>query len=60
MPLHPDMSTPLFVVNIQETVFNYIRVCVHLQMSRKRRQFTRNCTRYSKISSPIENSKNLL
>ena len=33
----------LFVVNIQETVFNY--VCVHLEMSRKRGQFGRNCTR---------------
>ena len=45
MPLHPDMSS-LFVVNIQEIVFNYVCVCVHLEMSRKKRQFGRNCTRY--------------
>jgi len=43
MPLQPDMSS-LFIGNIQETVFNYI--CVHLEMSRKRRQLGRNCTRY--------------
>ena len=46
MPLHPDMPTSLFVVNIQETVFNY--VCVHLEMSKKRRHLGRNCTTYSK------------
>ena len=45
MPLHPDLSS-LFVVNIQETVFNY--VCVHLEMSKKRRHLGRNCTTYSK------------
>ena len=56
-PLHPDM-TSLFVVNIQETVFNY--VCGHLEMSRKMGQFGRNCTRYSKISSPIDDSNSLL
>ena len=58
IPLHPDMLTSLFVANIQETVFNYI--CVHLEMSRKRRQLGRNCARYSKISSPIDNSNSLL
>ena len=45
MPLHPDLSS-LFVVNIQETVFNY--VYVHSEMSRKR-QCGWNCTRYADI-----------
>jgi len=47
VPLNPDKSMSLFVVNIQETVFNY--VYVHLEMSRKWRQFGWNCTRYSDI-----------
>ena len=33
-----------FVVNIQETVFNF--VCMHLEILRKRRQLGRNCSRY--------------